>query len=358
MTSTDRKSAARAYMAEHGINYTSALRAVGSAAVPTMSPRHMLLRYEFTSDSPIGELQKGNGPMFATFKEAKIVADQGYDRIVSGFLAPDRSGGTPEWHNTPYGIWLERDGGLFGSRSLDDKWNSISHPAEWWTPKWFTKFPTPASAAMAPGTTNGDLVHEFAFYGFRFVTPDGSLVTRLLPGLSEEAALIRFSSGRQQRRHRDEMFLITKTFDPELGIQLKEERTEYGLVQYWEFETPKLQSFISWSSVDRYQKARADAVRDWVQRSDAYSETLSELDLNQLDRCDLCDEVVTLSHPLVEGAISSKPYRSKSAALIRTPVARRRSRMTWSDLLLLHIFGGYELADHARCNEKKEKPSY
>lgn len=351
VVSTNRKALVRAYMHEHGVKYTEALRALGFSSLPgqrvTPALQYMLSSWnEHDSLRPMSE-----GPLHATAAEAKAAGGEEGDVVTSGFFAPDRHGEPDRWHNYPYGNWAQCSSGVWAHPL---HWDETPQPGNGWSPTWFERFPTPSSAAAAPGIANGDVTYK-EIEGHRFVTESGTLVTRLLPYLSSEATFTRFTDVGDLVA--GEMKRITSGLDPRLGIRLEEAQTLYGRVQYWEFETPDLAGFMSWSSVDRHEEARRDALSEWTMYTHPRESTINLLPFPPLEACEFCrDEPVTRRHPLAPGRmIGSSPADFESVVDIEMPFPRAHALETWENLLLTHVVGGTQAVSHDGCTEYWEE---
>ncbi|QTX03493.1 hypothetical protein [Agromyces archimandritae] len=132
MTSTNHKAIVRAYMRDHVVKYTEALRALGypSPMSEHQPAKHMLLnwdQYDYFPDAV--------GPAFATMAEAKAAAHEDGDVIVGGFFAHDVEGGALRWHSDPHGNASHRildpiRGALWGNPIA---WNDEPRVPNGWT---------------------------------------------------------------------------------------------------------------------------------------------------------------------------------------------------------------------------------
>lgn len=347
MVSTNRKALVRSYMREHRVKYTEALRALGSPVELDLAPRlqYMLLSWEqHDYDHPRAE-----GPAFETLGEAKAAASEDGDVVTSGFFSPDIAGGPQLWHSYPYGNASQRHidplrRALWGDEAY---WNDAPRASNGWSRTWFQRFPTPKAAAASPALANGDATDGLSGDVFRFVSAEGSLVTRALPDLSIETVFSRFSD--QRGLLAAEMERITATLDPRLGIRLREAPTICGLVQYWEFETPGLAGFVSWSSVDRHDTERMDALRGWIVDEFPHKSSVNLLPYQPLETCRFCEnEPITRSHPLAPGTMIGTMTDSESVVDIEMPIGTD-GPLTWGDFLLMHVYGGLQLVSHDGC---------
>ncbi|QTX03492.1 hypothetical protein [Agromyces archimandritae] len=176
---------------------------------------------------------------------------------------------------------------------------------------------------------------------------EGALVTRVLPYLSVEAAFSRFT-GHSALIHA-EMERITGELDPRLGISLREAGTPVRQVRYWEFVTPKLASFVSWSSVDRYEDARLEALDTWINDEFPHTGSLNALPLAALETCEHCDdEPITRRHPLAPGSMIGPMCDFESVVEIGSPFGSD-GPSTWEELLLMHVYGGMQFVSHDGC---------
>lgn len=346
MVSTNRKALARDYMREHGVKYTEALRATGYSPPDQEPPvQHILLRF-------LREHSGSGGPhvddqTFETMAAAKAAGGEAGDVIVVGFFAPDDAdGGPPLWHSHPHGS---------GSSCNTDMWEECVY---WddsprvpygWSPAWFQRFPYPRDATSSPGLSNGDATNGLEGLMFRFVTTSGSLVTRVLPELSIRTTLARYTG--QHDLLDSEMERITAGLDPRLGIHLKSASTVHGSVSYWEFETPDLARFVSWTSLDRHEEERLGALSAWTVFSGLQHESsINQLPFTAPETCEFCEDPITRHHPLAPGGMIGLHGEFESVVDIETPFDMK-SALGWDDVLLTHIYGGTQLVSHDGCAE-------
>ncbi|MDQ0648644.1 hypothetical protein QFZ53_002840 [Microbacterium natoriense] len=346
MVSTNRKALVRAYMHEHGVKYTEALHALGH--VPDPDPPRQLQFMMLSGDQHEYDYPRAEGTAFATFDEAKAAVTEDGDVVTSGYVAPDSPGGPERWHSHPYGNWAMYTGGVWGDRTY---WDETPQRWDGWTPAWFTRFPTPAAAAAAPGIVNGDVAYGNMIDGIRFVTASGSLVTRVLPYLNDEAAFSRFSG--ESDLVAEEMEKITASLDPRLGIRLGHAQTPYGTVTYWEFETRDVAQHISWSSIDRSTAEHMSALAEWAQDEHPHTGSINRLPFDPLETCEHCpSSVVTRQHPLGLGQMIGRwPEDFESVVDIALPASADKLPATWDELLLVHALGSTQLVSHDGCAE-------
>lgn len=348
MVSTNRKPLIRAYMRDHGVKYTEALRALGLSSPPSSGGRtqYRILSWEQYDYSTIPD-----GPSFLTLEEAKAAAGEDGDVIVGGFFAPDVPGVPMQWHSHPHGNGSQRHidpvlGGLWGDPV---HWNDAPRVPNAWSRSWFQRFPTPADAAAAPGLDRGDLTDGVNGDMFRFVRADGALVLRALPTISLEAAFSQLNGDR--RAVYAEMASITRRLDPSLGIALRETTSPLGPVSFWEFVTPDLASFVSWSSVDRHEGSRLDALDAWTNDEYPHSSSINMLPFDAPETCGFCDnEPITRLHPLAPGHMIGSMCDSESVVEIGAPFGTGGPR-TWDDLVLMHVYVGMQFVSHDGCAE-------
>lgn len=343
MVSTNRKAVVRAYMRAHGVKYTEALRALGySAHLDTEQELvYMVLSWdEHEYRHPMGE-----GPTFSTLEGAKAAAIEDGDVVTTGFFAPDVLGGPERWHNYPYGNWSMYTSGVWCGRM---HWDEEPQPENGWSPAWFERFPKPKAAGAYPGLANGDVAYR-NIERVRFVTASGSLVTRLLPYLSDEATFARFTDDR--RLITAEMKRLTATFDPRLDIRLEQAETEYGPVQYWEFETPDVDRFVSWISLDRYDGQCRSLLAEWVQDDYPHKGSINRLPFAPTETCSFCqNEPITRQHPAFPGRMIGRfPHDFESAVDVEMPSSAAHRPTNWDELLLVHLLGGTQLVSHDGC---------
>lgn len=347
MTSTDRRSAARAYMRDHDVKYTEALRALQMQDSTPVEPtaKYMLLSWDQHDYlHPTAE-----GTMYETLADAKAASREDGDVVTTGFFAPDVPGGPSLWHNYPYGNGFQRQtdyirAAMFGHPIF---WDAAPRIASGWSLSWFRRFPTPQAAAASPGLANGYATDGLSGDAYRFVDESGALVTRLLPDLSDEVQFARFTA--QRNLLPEEMRRIAASLDPGLGIRLREALTPYGTVHYWEFRTPNLANFVSWSSVERHTGVQTDALRPWVVDDFPHVSTINALPFEPLEVCDECDdEPVTRNHPLAPGSMIGTSMLTESAVPIDMPM-HANARNDWETLLLVHVLGSPQLFNHDRC---------
>lgn len=355
MTSTDRRSAARAYMRDHDVKYTEALRALGIANTSAVEPpvKYMLLSWDKHDYlHPTAE-----GALYETLADAKAAAHEDGDVVTTGFFAPDVPGGPSLWHNFPYGNGYQRQtdyirGAMIGNPIF---WDPAPRIASGWSLSWFQRFPTPQAAAASPGLANGDATDGLNGDAYRFVDESGALVTRWLPDLSVEAQFARFTA--QRNLLYEEMRRIAADLNPGLGIRLREERTAYGPAYYWEFRTPNLASFVSWSSVERHVAAQTDTLRPWAIDDFPSLSSINALPFETLEVCAECDdEPVTRVHPLAPGSMIGTSMLPESAVPIDMPI-HADAHQDWRTLLLAHVVGGTQLFNHDGCTAYWAEPA-
>lgn len=346
MVSTNRKAVVRAYMRENDVKYTEALRALGNA------PAHDLesaVQFVLLRDGQFGGGEPRPGdPAFATLSEAKAAGGEHGDLVSVGFFAPEVAGGPSLWHNHPHGK---------ASVCYHDPWRGAQwgDPVYWddsprvpygWSSAWFRRFPTPKDAVLSSGLANGDTTNGLDGVMFRFVNASGALVTRVVPDLSIQATFAQYIG--QHGLLDREMERITAELDPRLGIRLRSAPTVHGGVRYWEFESPDLARFVSWSSVDRHEEEHIDALHAWIADTYPYGSSINQLPFAEPEICEFCDDPITRQHPLAPGRMIGSLGDSESVDDIEMPINIEQA-LSWEDFLLMYVYGGLQLVSHDGC---------
>ncbi len=142
---------------------------------------------------------------------------------------------------------------------------------------------------------------------------------------------------------------ITATMNPALGVRLREAPTAYGPAYYWEFRTPNIANFVSWSSVERHIAAQTDALRPWTVDDYPHVNSINALPFETLEVCAECDdEPVTRNHPLAPGSMIGTSMLTESAVPIDMPI-HADAPQDWQTMLLTHVAGSTKLFNHDGC---------